>query len=133
MMMLRKFILQITRSLGAVVAYGCLAAFVYLISVQLYRWFRDGEWTHISTSDGMRVVLAQCCLKDGARGRLAALGHWLDTPVDWLGLHKVLEVVPASLALFAISILANCIFIYSRDRIDEFKQPLGPPTARAAS
>ncbi len=123
MMMMRKIVLQITRLLGAVVAYGCLAAFVALVSVQLYGWFRDKEWTHIGTSDGMRVVLAHCCLRDGtgAGGRLAALAHWLDTPVDWLGLHKVLEVVPASLTLFAISIFANCIFIYSRDRIDEFK------------
>jgi hypothetical protein len=28
----------------------------------------------------------------------------------------VFEVVPASLALFAVSIAGNCLFIYSRDR-----------------
>jgi hypothetical protein len=43
----------------------------------------------------------------------------LDAPVDWLGLHKVLEIVPASLALFAVSILGNSIFIYCCDRIEE--------------
>ena len=37
----------------------------------------------------------------------------------WLGLHRVLEVLPASLALFAISILGNSLFIYSSDRMRE--------------
>ena len=39
-------------------------------------------------------------------------------PVNWLGLHKVVEVMPASLALFAVSIAGNCLFIYCRDRLD---------------
>ncbi len=116
--------LKIARGAGAVVGYGGLAAFLYLISLQLYRWFREGEWSHIGVSDGMHVLLARCCVKDADTGRLAALAHWLDAPVDWLGLHKVLEVVPASLALFAASILGNGVFIYCRDRIEEYS--LGP-------
>jgi hypothetical protein len=39
--------------------------------------------------------------------------------VDWLGLHQVFEVVPASLALFLVSIAGNCLFIYSRDRLHQ--------------
>jgi len=117
-----RITLKITRGAGAVVGYGCLAAFLYLISLQLYRWFREGEWTHVGVSDGMRVLLAHCCVKDGDTGRLAALAHWLDAPVDWLGLHKVLETVPASLALFAASILGNSIFIYCRDRIEDYSR-----------
>ena len=113
---------RIARVLGAVVAYGGLAAFLYLIGLQIYRWFREGEWTHIGVSDGLRVGLSYCCVKEGDTGRMAALVHWLDTPVDWLGLYKVLEVLPASLALFAVSILGNSVFIYCRDRIDERKQ-----------
>jgi len=122
--------LKIARGAAAVVGYGGLAAFLYLISLQLYRWFREGEWTHIGVSDGMHVLLARCCVKDADTGRLAALAHWLDAPVDWLGLHKVLEVVPASLALFAVSILGNSVFIYCRDRIDEYS--LGPRLLGAA-
>ena len=118
----REIVLRITCGLGAVVGYGCLAAFLYLISLQLYRWFRDGEWTHIGTSDGLRAALARCCINSDDTGRLAALWHWLDAPVNWLGLHRVLEVVPASLALFALSIAGNSLFIYSCDRIDEFKR-----------
>jgi hypothetical protein len=104
---------------GAVVGYACLAAFLYLIGVQIYRWFRLGEWTHFGVNEGLRVGLTRCCLADPDTGRLAAFVHWLDTPVDWLGLHQVLEVLPASLALFALSILGNSIFIYCRDRIGD--------------
>ena len=102
--------------IGALIGYGCLAAFLYLVGMQVYRWFREGEWTHLGLNDGLRVGLAQCCVKDGDTGRLANLMHWLDAPVDWLGLHKVFDVVPASLALFALSVAGNCLFNYCRDR-----------------
>jgi hypothetical protein len=109
-------LLRIAGSCGAVLGYGCLAAFLYLVSLQIYRWFRDGDWTHFGVADGMRVWLTRCCVKDGDTGRLAAFVHWLEAPVDWVGLHKVLEILPASLALFALSIVGNSIFIYCRDR-----------------
>jgi hypothetical protein len=118
----RKIVLRITRGIGAVVGYGCLAAFLYLIGLQVYRWFRDGEWTHIGISDGLRAALASCCVNAEDTGRLVALWHWLDAPVNWLGLHQVLDVVPASLALFALSIAGNSIFVYSGDRIEELKR-----------
>jgi hypothetical protein len=38
-------------------------------------------------------------------------------------LHKVLEILPASLALFALSILGNSVFIYCRDWIDARRRP----------
>jgi hypothetical protein len=113
----RDTLLRVIGVCGAVLGYACLAAFLYLIGVQIYRWFRLGEWTHFGVSEGLRVGLTRCCLADPDSGRLAAFVHWLDTPLDWMGLHKVLEVLPASLALFAVSILGNSIFIYCRDRI----------------
>jgi hypothetical protein len=118
----RGAVLRIVCALGGLVGYGCLAVFLYLISLQVYRWFRDGEWTHFGVTEGIRRGLSLCCAKDADSGRLAALMHWLDAPVDWLGLHKVLDVVPASLALLAVSILGNSVFIYCRDRIDERKR-----------
>jgi hypothetical protein len=114
----RGTILGVTSAIGAVIGYGCLIAFLYVVGLQAYRWFRDGEWTHIGISDGLRIGLVKCCLKDGDSGRLAAFMHWLVAPVNWLGMHKVFEVVPASLALFAISIAGNCLFIYCKDRLD---------------
>ena len=116
-------LVRIVGAFGAMLGYGCLAAFLYLISVQLYRWFREGDWTRFGVVDGMQVWLTRCCVKDGDTGRLAALVRWLEEPTDWMGLHKVLEVVPASLALFALSILGNSIFIYCRDRRDARGRP----------
>ncbi len=113
----RDLALKIVSAAAAGVGYGGLAAFLYLIGMQLYRWFRAGEWAHFGVTDGLRIVLSNFGVKDGDPGRLAALLHWLDTPVDWLGLHKVLEVAPASLALFALSIVGNSLFIYCRDRL----------------
>lgn len=107
------------RALGATVAYGALALFLYVITLQIYRWFRAGEWTHIGVTEALRLTVSRCCVKDGDTGRLPALLHWLDTPVDWLGLHKVLEIIPASLALFAVSIIGNSLFIYAKDRMRE--------------
>jgi hypothetical protein len=118
-MMNRITLLRVTGGVGAVFGYGCLTAFLYLVSLQIYRWFRDGEWTHIGMSEGMRDVLARCCVKDADTGRLAEVVQWLNSPVDWLGLHQVFEVVPASLALFLVSIAGNCLFIYSRDRLHQ--------------
>jgi hypothetical protein len=111
--------LRLTGGIGAIVGYGCLAAFLYLISLQIYRWFREGEWTHLGVSEGMRIGLLHCCVRNGATGRLAGFLHWLDSPVDWLGMHMILEIVPATLALFAVSIIGNCVFIYCRDRWSE--------------
>lgn len=102
---------------GAAIGYGSLVAFLYLISTQLYRWFRQGEWTHVGMGDGLRVSLTHCCLKADGSGRIAGFLQWWDSPVSWLGLHKVFEVVPASLALFAVSIVGNSLFIYCRDRL----------------
>jgi len=114
----RIVMLRLSVGIGAVFGYGCLIAFLYLVASQTYRWFRDGEWTHVGLSEGMRAGLMRCCVKaDG--GRLADLVHWLDSPVDWLGLHRVFEVVPASLALFLVSIAGNCLLIYSRDRLHQ--------------
>jgi hypothetical protein len=109
--------------LGAIVAYGYLVALLALVGFQIYRWFEDGEWTHIGVNDGMRAALAYLGGADGMSGWRAALSHWLDAPVNWLGLHKALEVLPASLALLAFSILGNSIFIYTTDRLRERRAP----------
>lgn len=102
-------------AVGAAVGYGCLVAFLYLVGVQVHSWFRDGDWTHIGLLDGLRSGLVRCCIRDGETGRLTEFLHWLDSPASWLGLHKLLEALPASLALFAASIAGNCLFIYCRD------------------
>lgn len=121
-MTVRERVLNVVSGVGAVVGYGCLLAFSYLVGLQCFLWFRDGEWTHIGMNDGLRTVLVKCCVKDGDTGRAAEFARWLDAPVNWLGMHKVIEVIPASLALFAISIAGNCLYIYCRDRLAAAKQ-----------
>ena len=115
----REAAFRILGASGAVIGYGCLMGFLYLVGGQVYRWFSDGEWTHVGLDDGLRMGLLRCCVKDGDSGRLSAFLHWLEAPVDWLGLHKVFEVVPASLALFAVSIAGNCLLMYCKDRLDK--------------
>jgi hypothetical protein len=115
----RHVALRITCGIGGIIGYGGLLAFLFLIGMQAYRWFRDGEWTHIGMSDGMRVGLLHCCVRDGDTGRLATFLQWLQSPMNWLGMHKVFELVPASLALFAVSIAGNSLFIYCRDRLSK--------------
>lgn len=115
----RDAVLRTLRVSGATLGYGGFTLFLALVGVQVYRWLRDGEWTHIGVSEGMRIVLGYIGVQPGDVGRLAALSRWLDAPAGWLGLHTVLEVVPASLALFLVSIVGNGVFIYCRDRMDE--------------
>jgi hypothetical protein len=114
----RTAVLRVTSVIGAIIGYGCLAAFLVLIGMQLNGWFRQGEWMHVGMGDGIRVTLVRCCVRDVAsEGHFAGYLQWWASPVSWLGLHKVFEVVPASLALFAVSIAGNSLFIYCRDRL----------------
>jgi hypothetical protein len=113
---------NLLRGVGAVVAYGGLASFLYLIGNQLYHWIREGQWMHVGITDGLRVSLLRCCVKDGDTGRLATFLHWLDTPLDWVGLHKLLDTTPASVGLFLISVIGNFMFIYGNDLIREKKR-----------
>ncbi len=112
----RAAMLRATAALGAVIGYGCLIAFLFLVSMQIYHWFRDGEWTHVGLGDGLRISLVRCCVNDSDSGRLADFLQWLNSPGAWLGLHRVVEVIPASLALFLASMAGNCLFIYTKDR-----------------
>jgi hypothetical protein len=113
----RTAVLWVMGGVGAIIGYGCLLAFLCLLGVQTYRWFREGEWMHVGMGDGIRITLVNCCVKDGGGGRLANFLHWWGSPATWLGMHKVFEVIPASLALFAVSIVGNSLFIYCRDRL----------------
>jgi hypothetical protein len=108
---------RIVSVLGGVVGYGCFAAFLALVGMQSYRWFKEGEWTHISLADGIHSVLDHLHIQDDGGSRLGRLLHWLDAPMDWLGLHKVVEILPASLALFAVAIAGNFLFVYGTDRL----------------
>ena len=111
------------RAAAAVAAFGTLAWFLGLIGLQVYHWFRDDAWTHIGLRDGLLSLVSSCCVSDeSAPGMMAAFMRWLETPESWLGLHVVLEAVPASIGLFLLSVFSNFIYIYCSDRLDELTQ-----------
>lgn len=108
---------RVLSTAGAFVGYGCLGAFLCLVGAQLYRWFKDGEWPHVSIADGLRSLLDHLHLGADGAGRFERLSQWLDAPVDWLGLHRMIEVLPAALALFAGAVFGNFVFVYGSDRL----------------
>jgi hypothetical protein len=93
--------------------------------MQIHHWFRDGQWTHIGIADALYSILTSCCVRvdGGGAGLFATLARWLDQPTDWLGWHRLLGAVPASIGLFLLSILGNFLYIYSCDRIDAERGP----------
>ena len=121
------------RIVGGILAYGFLAGFVGLIGMQIYHWFRDGQWTHIGISDALLAILNGCCVREDGSGTglFVTLSRWLDQPTDWLGWHRLLGAIPASIGLFLLSVLGNFLYIYSGDRIDgdriDGERPAEPP------
>ncbi len=90
----RTAVLRVTSVIGAIIGYGCLAAFLYLIGMQLHGWFRQGEWTHIGMGDGIKVGLMRCCVRDDGAGHFAGFLQWWDSPVNWLGLAQSIRGDP---------------------------------------
>ncbi|MFI4889239.1 MAG: hypothetical protein ACHQIL_01780 [Steroidobacterales bacterium] len=113
------------RAISAVVTFTAFSCFLGLIGMQIYRWFRDGEWTRISISDGLLSLVTSCCVHVDDAGTMAAFTRWLEAPQSWLGLHRVLEVLPATIGLFLLSVFWNFLYIYCSDRLDA----AGPPPA----
>jgi hypothetical protein len=118
-----KFYLIVLRALAAIVAFGSFAWCLGLIGDQLYRWAHDGAWPRISTSDGLISLVTSCCTRADGAGRMADIAHWLESPASWIGLHRVLELVPASIGLFLLSVFANFIYIYCSDQLEARQRP----------
>ena len=113
---------RILSVLGGVVGYGCLAASLSLVGLQSMGGSRRENGRTSVCGDAIRAVLDRMHIPDDATGRLAGLSHWLDAPVNWLGLHKVIEVLPASLALFSVAILGNFLLVYGADRLRDVRR-----------
>jgi hypothetical protein len=116
-----KLHLILLRALSAVVAFGSFAWCLGLVGTQLYRWFRDGAWTRISTSDGLISLVTSCCTQGDSEGRMAEIARWLEAPASWFGLHRVLDLLPASIGLFLLSVFGNFLYIYCSDRLDALR------------
>jgi hypothetical protein len=123
-----KLHLILLRALAAIAAFGSFVWCLGLIGTQLLRWFRDGAWPHISASDGLISLVTSCCSRADGAGRMADIARWLESPASWIGLHRVLELLPASIGLFLLSVFANFIYIYCSDRLDA-RQATKAPSA----
>src|SRR2546427_732163 len=66
---------------------GILAA-VGIIGWHLYSYLRSGEWPPLS----IITVLLWLDI------------DWVRSPSDWAGVHKILNVIPLSLAAFAVGV-----------------------------
>ena len=113
----RRLTAKALRIGGFMVAYGAWIASVGVIAYQGYRWLRDGHWTPIGVTDALQSVFA--LIGVGSRGHVAQFAHWLAEPADWIGWHRVLELTPASIALFLLAILGNFAYIYGSDALNE--------------
>jgi hypothetical protein len=122
-----KIHLILLRALAAILAFGSFAWCLGLIGEQLYRWARDGAWPGISTSDGLISLVTSCCVRADGAGRMADIGRWLESPASWIGLHRVIELVPASISLFLLSVCANFIYIYCSDQLAVKPRAPGAP------
>lgn len=118
-----KIPLIFLRVVAAITAFGSFCWFLGLIGTQIYRWFRDGAWTAISSSNGLVSLVTSCCMHSGDTGRMADFSRWLEAPSSWFGWHRLLEHMPASVSLFLVSMFANFVYIYCSDRLDTKRRP----------
>lgn len=77
------------------VAILSILASVGIVIYQTYEWLRYGDWIKIS-------VLQLLSFSE-------ELQSWIYYPTEWVGVHKIFELIPLSLALFliGIAIIAN--------------------------
>ena len=114
------------RALAAIVAFGSFAWCLGLIGNQLYRWAHDGAWPRISASDGLIGLVTSAAARRRRRcGQDGGLAHWLESPASWIGVHRVLELMPASIGLFLLSVFINFLYIYCSDQLESLRRPAG--------
>ncbi len=57
---------------------------------QIYEYLRTGSWLSVSVIS----TLAWC--------GIAPIANWAAVPNDWIGLHRILSMIPTSLALIVV-------------------------------
>ena len=75
------------KSWGYFAAFATFVAGPCIVVSQCYRWLRDGEWPPVSVITALQLAGV----------------NWSFWPTDWLGLHKMLNRMPLSVALNSFS------------------------------
>lgn len=73
---------QVTQA-GVVVASACIIGGIGTLGYQAYTYLRLGEWHGLSIINALRWAKLD----------------WAYLPQEWLGLHRILDAIPLSMAL----------------------------------
>lgn len=95
-------------SIGQGFAFAGLGGGAALLSWQIYTWLKTGEWPPISTPDGLFIAWAFLFADGSAAPHFV---QWLIAPETWIGVHKILDAIPAALTLFLVGIGGLMLFV----------------------
>jgi len=68
---------------------------LFIFGYQLFQWLRHGDWKSISVITGLRWLESS----------------WAVYPREWLGVHKLLDFIPLSIALILLGLVPFLIAI----------------------
>jgi len=100
----RAFVIAIAGTLQVALVlavFGVILAGLAVPALQIYGWLRYGNWTPFSIIDSLRLVAELFADPESPPTRLAA---WLESPSSWIGLHKLLSFLHASIGLWAVAL-----------------------------
>lgn len=76
----------ITLAIGPLFVTSGIGFFIY----QIYSWLRNGEWVQYSLIWALSYV--------------ESIQSWSYYPTEWIGVHKILDIIPFSIFLIAIGV-----------------------------
>lgn len=100
---MKTIVLKLAEAAESVVAMALLlsaAALFFggflILGFQCYVWLRYGHWMPISVIDGASIIEVSW--------------GWLYSPTDFVGLHKIVASIPASMAVSASAIIPAFVY-----------------------
>lgn len=85
------------------IAGSAILAGLAIPAWQVFVWLRDGEWVPFSIIDSLRPISAFFSRFDSS---WTAFDAWLATPASWIGVHKLLSFLHASVGCWAAAMAA---------------------------
>ena len=85
------------------IAGSAILAGLAIPAWQVFVWLRDGVWFPFSIIDSMRLIRA---FVSGSDSTWTAFDAWLVTPTNWIGIHKLLSFLHATVGFWAVATAA---------------------------
>lgn len=95
-------------TLASVVITSSLVVCFGIIAIQVVIWLKDGYWPSVGVAKGLLYLRSLFYSSPPGDGSFAA---WLSDPQSWLGLHKLLEFLPASLGVVIVGFCLGVILL----------------------